>query len=307
MIKFIKVLKYIGLAIIAMFAMGILTGSPDFAASGGDIFLYRMNNFISYSFCIILPIIILSKKTIRNKVPFFNKYKLKFTIIGWVAMVTIGVIVSSNMDNIYSKEFIVAQTKYNSTTEAERTAADQAIKDAEIKKVADAAAAEKAKVDAAAAAAEKIRIAALETPEQKAAKEKAIADKAKADAAAKAAKTKADQIAAAAKKKADAAAAKKADDAKLAALVKETYKLWVDNQFSAWNGENIYLVEMIKNNLNDAKSFEHVKTGYTDKGDYLIIKMTYRAKNGFGALILQNITAKADFNTNKITVISQND
>lgn len=44
-----------------------------------------------------------------------------------------------------------------------------------------------------------------------------------------------------------------------------------------------------------------------DKGNYLIVKMTYRAKNAFGALILQNVTAKSDYKTDTITIISQND
>jgi len=85
------------------------------------------------------------------------------------------------------------------------------------------------------------------------------------------------------------------------------YQGWVKEQFSAWDGSHRALVDLLKKNLNDAKSFEHVETRYSDKGDHLIIKMTYRAKNGFGGLVLQNVTAKSDYKTNEITITSQND
>ncbi len=51
--------------------------------------------------------------------------------------------------------------------------------------------------------------------------------------------------------------------------------------------------------LKRPKSFQHVETTYKDNGDHLIVQMTYRAKNAYGGLILQNITAKADYKTNK--------
>jgi hypothetical protein len=118
--------------------------------------------------------------------------------------------------------------------------------------------------------------------EAKAAENKALAEKAAAD------KVAAEKKAAAEKAAAD-------------------YKEWVNNQFSAWDGSHVYLVNLVKENLNDPKSFQHVKTVYWDKGSYLIVKMTYRAKNAFGALILQNVTAKSDYKTDTITITSQND
>jgi hypothetical protein len=87
---------------------------------------------------------------------------------------------------------------------------------------------------------------------------------------------------------------------------KEKYQKWIDNQFSAWDGSHKSLVDLITENLNDADSFEHVKTTYIDNGDGLTIFMTYRAKNAFGAKILQNVTATSDYKTNYIKVISQN-
>ena len=122
-------------------------------------------------------------------------------------------------------------------------------------------------------------------------KQKAVA-KAKADAVAK---TKA-----VAKAKADAITAKRLADI-------ADYKLWVDSQFSPWDGSHMDLVKLIKEHLNDPKSFEHVKTTYIDKGYGLEIHMTYRAKNAYGGLILQNVTAIADKAKNEIRTISSND
>jgi hypothetical protein len=131
---------------------------------------------------------------------------------------------------------------------------------------------------------------------------KAIEDKKIADAKAIEDKKIADAKAIEDKKIADA---KAIEDAKIAKL--NEYKSWVDGQFSPWNGSHKALVDLIKDNLNDKKSFEHDSTTYVDKGDYLIVKMVYRAKNAFGGVILQNVTAKSDYKTNTITVTSQND
>lgn len=105
----------------------------------------------------------------------------------------------------------------------------------------------------------------------------------------------------------EAVEVKKQAEVKAAADAKAAYQAWVKDQFSAWDGTNSYLVDLVKRNLNDPKSFEHVETTYADKGDYLLVKMTYRAKNAFGGLILQNVTAKSDYKTDTISIISQND
>jgi len=142
---------------------------------------------------------------------------------------------------------------------------------------------------------------------------KAVEDKKISDAKAIADKKILDAKAIEDKKVADAKiakdkeiAAKKAiEDTKIAEKAK--YKAWVDGQFSPWDGSHTGLVDLIKPNLNDDKSFKHVETTYVDKGTYLIVYMTYRPTNGFGAVILQNVTAKADYKTNTISVTSQND
>ena len=134
----------------------------------------------------------------------------------------------------------------------------------------------------------------LESAEKKMADFKIIADKEAGEE-----KAEADQKAAEEKAEADqiVAEAKEAED----------YQNWIDSQFSAWDGSNTYLVKLIKENLNDPKSFEHVETVYSDEGTYILVKMTYRANNAFGGLVLQNVTAKADYETQYISVVSQND
>lgn len=74
----------------------------------------------------------------------------------------------------------------------------------------------------------------------------------------------------------------------------------IEAQFSAWDGSHKKLVEDVKAHLNDAGSFEHVQTWYTDMGNHLSLKMRYRARNGFGALMLGEIVAKADLDGNII-------
>ena len=40
--------------------------------------------------------------------------------------------------------------------------------------------------------------------------------------------------------------------------------MWINNQFSAWDGSHTVLKSLIKKNLNDEKSFEHIETTYID-------------------------------------------
>lgn len=72
-------------------------------------------------------------------------------------------------------------------------------------------------------------------------------------------------------------------------------------QFS-WDDSHRNLKRWIKENMNDPKSFEHVKTTYTDKGDYLLVYMNYRGKNAFGATVLQTTIAKVDLDGNVLSI-----
>jgi hypothetical protein len=80
----------------------------------------------------------------------------------------------------------------------------------------------------------------------------------------------------------------------------------IENQFSAWDGSHMKLEALLKANLNDPKSYEHVKTTYIDYDDHLFVIMSYRAKNGFGALTFGEVRAEVDMDGNIQKIISTN-
>ena len=70
---------------------------------------------------------------------------------------------------------------------------------------------------------------------------------------------------------------------------------------NAWNGSNRILVEKIKDLMNDPSSFEHVGTYWvpSESGEkYYGVRMKYRGKNSFGAIMTEEVTAVIDFNGN---------
>lgn len=79
----------------------------------------------------------------------------------------------------------------------------------------------------------------------------------------------------------------------------------IEEHFSAWDGSHRGLTKLIKESMNDPKSYQHVETRYADKGDYLIVVTTFRGKNAFGGVVKNSVTAKVDLNGNVISIISQ--
>ena len=67
----------------------------------------------------------------------------------------------------------------------------------------------------------------------------------------------------------------------------------VHSAFSGWNGAHRELEKLVKNNLNDPDSYEHIETRYNDNVDHIYVVMKYRAKNGFGGYVVETIAAKA--------------
>ena len=59
-------------------------------------------------------------------------------------------------------------------------------------------------------------------------------------------------------------------------------------------GYNYALNNEIKEALHDPSSFEHIKTVYLDKGDHLLVWVTFRAKNQFGAFVVHEVQAAMD-------------
>ena len=85
--------------------------------------------------------------------------------------------------------------------------------------------------------------------------------------------------------------------------IAKAYVKWIENQFSPWDGSHIDLVKLVKENMNDPKSFEHVETRYSDEKDGILIIMKFRGNNAFGGKVLNYVTAKADYKTNTIKII----
>lgn len=67
---------------------------------------------------------------------------------------------------------------------------------------------------------------------------------------------------------------------------------FVDKCLSSWDHSHRELVKLVKQNMNNPKSFEHVETRYGVTGDYAGIVMVYRDTNAFGAIVTNSIKAK---------------
>lgn len=80
----------------------------------------------------------------------------------------------------------------------------------------------------------------------------------------------------------------------------------IESQFSAWNGAHRNLESLIKKSMNDPDSFKHTETVYWDKGDYLIVKTTFRGRNAFGGMVINSVTAKVSLDGQILEIISQN-
>ena len=96
--------------------------------------------------------------------------------------------------------------------------------------------------------------------------------------------------------------------AKTASRVKSEGEIRLERiaqQFSGWDGAHINLKTLIKNTMNDPKSFEHVKTTYKDRNDHLIVEMHYRGKNVFGGVVTRWVFAMTDLNGNVLQILSE--
>ncbi|MBN2157902.1 MAG: hypothetical protein JW807_00800 [Spirochaetes bacterium] len=101
---------------------------------------------------------------------------------------------------------------------------------------------------------------------------------------------------------------RKEELAKLEAKQKEAEKR-IENirkQFSAYDGSHYGLESYIKKVMNDPSSYEHVKTGFVDMGDYLVVTTVFRGKNAFGGLVMNSIKAKVSLNGDVLQILSQN-
>jgi predicted nucleic acid-binding Zn ribbon protein len=66
----------------------------------------------------------------------------------------------------------------------------------------------------------------------------------------------------------------------------------IEDHFSSWDGSHRHLTAFVKSRLNDERSFRHVETTYRITNDGYIVYMQYRAKNAYGGVVLQSISAR---------------
>lgn len=104
------------------------------------------------------------------------------------------------------------------------------------------------------------------------------------------------------------------------------YANWVGEQFSWWDGSHIELTKLIKNRLNDEKSYKHIKTeyyemtsqdlvdafnkalaesGYSDRLELndLLIMTEFSAKNAYNATIKATAIGISSYKTNRVKLV----
>ncbi len=101
---------------------------------------------------------------------------------------------------------------------------------------------------------------------------------------------------------------------------------WIESQFSAFDGSNITMNRLIKNNMNDESSFKHIETSYVEiysedvrdrinsmianigysvnlnAGD-LYITTTFSGKNAFGGTVKNTAIGIIRYGTGNVTLI----
>ena len=85
----------------------------------------------------------------------------------------------------------------------------------------------------------------------------------------------------------------------------EVRKEQIRSGFSYWDGSHVELTRLIKEAMNDPRSYEHVETTYIDRGDYLVVTTTFRGRNAFGALVKNSVTAHARLDGSIIAIVEQ--
>lgn len=79
----------------------------------------------------------------------------------------------------------------------------------------------------------------------------------------------------------------------------------IEKAFSPWDGSHRQLTRLIKKLMNDPESYDHDRTTYIDKGDYIIVTTYFRGANKFGGIVRNWVKAKATINGDIIEVLDQ--
>jgi hypothetical protein len=99
--------------------------------------------------------------------------------------------------------------------------------------------------------------------------------------------------------------AQEAEDQKKREEFQKEHEQKLESQFSILDGSHRNLTRFIKDSMNDPKSYDHVKTTYIDKGDYLIITTTFRGGNAFGGIVPNTVEAKVSLEGDILEILDQ--
>jgi TolA-binding protein len=83
----------------------------------------------------------------------------------------------------------------------------------------------------------------------------------------------------------------------------EAYQKQIEDQFSPWDGSHTKLTRLIKERLNDPKSYDHTKTTYKIEGDDILILTDFRAKNAFGGIVQSSVIGKASIDGENVEIV----
>jgi hypothetical protein len=77
----------------------------------------------------------------------------------------------------------------------------------------------------------------------------------------------------------------------------------LEAQFHSWDGSHINLERFVKKTMHNPRSYEHVETRYSDKGDHLVVVTKFRGTNAFGGVVMDSMGAKVDMQGNIIEIL----
>lgn len=85
-----------------------------------------------------------------------------------------------------------------------------------------------------------------------------------------------------------------------------THQDVIEQQFSGWDGSHKNLTKLIKQNMHDPDSYEHVETRYSEvDANTLYVVTTYRGNNAFGAKVLNKVEAEVSVNGEVLKILSE--
>ena len=86
-------------------------------------------------------------------------------------------------------------------------------------------------------------------------------------------------------------------------LVYQQHRATMIKQSFTYDGMHLGLRRTVIAQLKDPDSFEHISTQYSDKNDYLMVLMKYRAKNSFGGFVVNSVKAKVSLDGSQVVIV----